>query len=81
MIVDYSTSGGESSSEEGSHLLPGPEGHKQHKQTTMSKPKEGTFSNYMYAVVVTLSFNAKMVLAVFECNLIDYRLPELAPRR
>ncbi len=33
------------------------------------------------SVVVTLSFNAKMVLANFECNLNDLLLPEMAPRR
>ncbi len=32
-------------------------------------------------VVVTLSFNAKIVLANFECNLKDYGLPEMALRR
>ncbi len=31
--------------------------------------------------MVTLSFNAKMVLANFECNLNDQGLPEMAPRR
>ncbi len=34
-----------------------------------------------YYVVVTLSFNAKMVLANFECNLKDKGIPEMAPRR
>ncbi len=36
---------------------------------------------FHYLVVVTLSFSAKMDLADFECNLKDWGLPEMAPRR